>query len=254
MRGPLGCACFQNHFPSPKAAPQRMKINKTALMLSAAFFVVFAECGWVDGGVAAFDNGGERILYDVTPVGKAEYRDFGLVDLEGAKMNLVTLRTKVLLVDDLEKIYSDPESSLPYKVERNVSGFWGKEYITEEYNQEKGFVKIRKFKNSRQVSERTIRRGGPMHSAILLPFYLRKRPRLSVGLQLNATVIPNEFKINLVSIDEITVPAGKFQAYHFKSRPDKFEVWINKDDPRVPLKIQFKGAFPYVLSMEEYGS
>ena len=58
----------------------------------------------------------------------------------------MTFKTKVLLVEDTEKIYSDPESLLPYRVERTISKLWGREYITEEYDQKKFTVAIKKFK------------------------------------------------------------------------------------------------------------
>ncbi len=229
-----------------------MKTKKTTLILPAALLALFAGGSAAQGGVVAPDYRGERILYAVTPVGKTEYRNLGMVDLEGARMNLITLKTKALMVEDTEKVYNDPETLLPRKIEREVSGFWGTERITEEYDQKKGFVTIKKFKNGTQVSTRILGEGGPMHSAILLPFYLREHPNPQIGMQMSVTILPNKFKVELVSIDRITVPAGTFQAYHFKSMPDKFEVWINKDSPRVPLKIQGKGIFSYALSMQEY--
>ncbi len=204
--------------------------------------------------VPAPDYEGERILYDVTPVGKLEYSDLGQVDLKGVKTRLVMLKTKVLFFEDTEKIYSDPESFLPYRVERRISGLGRKESITEEYDQKNGLATITKFSEGRKVSEETTPGGGPIHNAILLPFFLRMNPDPEIGWHFNARILPGEFKIELVSIDEITVPAGKFQAYHFKSTPDKFEIWINRDAPRVPLKIQSKGLLTYALVMKEHNA
>jgi hypothetical protein len=227
-----------------------MKINKY-LIVSAIVLMIFLGNSLLKGEAGIYDYTGESILYLVSPIGRAEYNDLGLVDLNGRKVNLVTFRTKVLLVDDTEKIYSDPESLLPYRIERTISKFWGKEYITEEYDQEKFTVVIRKFKGVKLVKEQTIKANGPIQNAILLPFYLRRRPDLEIGWEFTARV-PNEFKLKLVSIDEIIVPAGTFQAYHIKSIPVKFEIWISKNDPRVPVKIQGKGIFDYALLMKEY--
>ncbi len=211
--------------------------------------MIFAGNNLLKGEAVIYDYTGESILYLVSPFGKSEYNDLGLVDLEGKKVNLVTFKTKALLVEDTEKIYSDPESLLPYKIERTISKFWGKEYITEEYNQEKFTVIIRKFKGVKLVKEQIIKANGPIHNAITLPFYLRRLPGLEIGWHFTTRVPSAEFKLELVSVSEITVPAGKFQAYHFKSTPDKFEIWINKNTPRVPLKIQSKG---YTLLMKKY--
>ncbi len=227
-----------------------MKINKL-LIVSAIVLMIFADTNSLKGEAEIHDYTGESILYLISPVGRSEYTDLGVVDLKGKKVNLVMFRTKALLFEDTEKIYSDPESLLPYRIERTISKVWGKEYITEEYDQKKFTVVMRKFKSGKLVQEQTFRANGPIQNAILLPFYLRRRPDLKIGWHFTARV-PVEFKVALVSIDKITVPAGKFQAYHFKSTPDKFEIWINKNSPRVPLKIQGKGIFGYALLMKKY--
>jgi hypothetical protein len=229
-----------------------MKINKILIIAIAVIvLMIFVGKNLLKGEADIHGYTGERILYHISPFGESEYNDLGVVDLEGIKVNLVTFRTRVLSVDDTEKIYSDPETLLPIKIERTISNFWGKEYITEEYDQKNFSVVIRKFKGTKLVHEQIIYAGGPIQNAILLPFYLRGRPDLKIGWHFTARV-PNEFKLELVSIDTIKVPAGKFQAYHFKSVPDKFEIWINKNTPRVPLKIQGKGIFVYTLLMKEY--
>jgi len=227
-----------------------MKINKI-IIVSAIVLMILADKDLLNGQVEINNYTGEKILYLISPIGRSEYNDLGVVDLNGIKANLVTFRTKVLLVTDTEKIYSDPETLLPYKIERTISKLWAKESIIEEYDQDKFTVVIKKFKGAKLVNERIIKASGPIQNAILLPFYLRRRSDLRIGWHFTARV-PAEYKLELVSIDEITIPAGKFQAYHFKSIPDKFEIWINKNTPRVPLKIQGKSVFDYALLMKKY--
>jgi hypothetical protein len=212
------------------------------------FIGVHLLCGEAD----IHDYGGERILYVISPIGVSEYNDVGIVDLNGVKVNLVVCRTKILFFEDTEKIYSDPDSLLPIKVERNVSKLWIKEYITEEYDQEKFTVTLRKFKGDKVIYEHVTRADGPINNAVTLPFSMRKTEGLKIGWQLNVQIPTDKFKVELVSIDEITIPAGKFQAYHFISIPDKGEMWINKNSPRVTLKIKGKGLFNYILSMKRY--
>ena len=221
------------------------------LIVSSVVLMILADYNLSSGEIGAYNYTGESILYLISPVGKSEYNDLGVVDLSGIKVNLVTFKTKVLFFEDTEKIYSDPESLLPSRIERNISKLWGKEFIIENYDQQKFILTTRKYHGVKLVDERTIKVGGPIHNAILLPFYLRRLPDLKIGWQFTVRV-PAEFKVELVSIEEITVPAGKFQACHFKSIPDKFEIWINKDSPRVPLKIKGKGVFDYSLLMKAY--
>lgn len=221
------------------------------LIVSAIVLMISVGHNLLKADDEIYDYTGERILYLIKPVGIAEYDDLGVVDLKGTKVNLVTFGSKILLVEDKQKIYSDSESSLPYKIERTISKLWGKEYITREYDQKKFTVVIKKFKGAKLVNEQIIKADGPIQDIILLSFALRRRPDLEIGRQFTARV-PAEFKFKLVSIDQISVPAGKFQAYHFKSIPDKFEIWLNKNTPRVPLKIQGKGVLNYALLMKKY--
>jgi hypothetical protein len=229
-----------------------MKINKI-LVVSALVLTIFLEPNLFRGEAGIYNYSGESILYLISPFGNSEFNDLGVVDLKGVKVNLITFKTKVLFFEDTEKIYSDLDSLLPLKVERNISKFWVKEYITEEYDQKKFTVTLKKFKADKIISEQITKATGPIQNAVTLPFYLRSHPGLKIGWYFTAR-IPAEFELKLVSIDEITVPAGKFQAYHFKSLPDKFEIWINKNTPRVPLKIKGRGegAFNYVLLMKKY--
>jgi len=228
-----------------------MKINKI-LIISAIVLMILIDVNLLRADTGIYDYTGENILYIISPLGQSEYSDLGIVDLNGKKVNLVTCRTKILFFEDTEKIYSDPDSLLPIKVERKISKLWIKEYITEEYDQKKFTVTLRKFKGDKIIYEQTTKASGPINNAVTLPFNMRRTEDLKIGWQLTVQIPTDKFKIELVSIDEITIPAGKFQAYHFKSIPDKGEIWINKNSPRVTLKIKGKGLFNYVLLMKKY--
>lgn len=227
-----------------------MKIKKI-IIVSAIVLMIFLGNDLPNGQTEIYDYTGESILYLINPFGRSEYNDFGVVDLKGIKVNLVTFKTKVLFFEDTERIYSDPESLLPFRIERTVKKLWSKEYITEEYDQKKFTFVTRKFKGDKIIYEQITKANGPIHNGITLPFNMRRAEGLKIGWCFTAR-LPTEFKLKIVSIDEITVPAGKFQAYHFESIPDKFEIWINKDTPEVPLKIKGKGILNYVLLMKEY--
>ncbi len=234
-----------------------MKIDKI-LIVSIIVLMIFVNINLLKAETDSYDYTGERILYVLSPLGRSEYNNLGVVDLKGIKVNLVTLRTKVLLFEITEKIYSDPESLFPHRVERTISKLWGKEFIIEEYDQKKFTVVIRKFKGKKLVKEQIIKANGPIQNVILFLFYLRKYPGLKIGCNFTA-IIPADIKLELVSIklelvsiDEIKVPTGKFQAYHFKSIPNKFEIWINKNNPRVPLRIKSKGLIDYSILMKKY--
>ncbi len=222
------------------------------------FLIIFAQHNLLQAETERHDYLGEKILYLLSPLGRSEYNNFGLVDLDGVKVNLVSLSYKVLFVDSVEKIYSDPETLLPLKIERTISKLWWKERVTEEYDQKNFIVEIKKFNGKKIIKQQVIRSKSPIQNVILSLFYLRNNPNLKVGWNFTVQVLA-EFKpevvatkLELVSIDKISVPAGKFQAYHFKSIPVKFEVWINKDTPQVPLKIKLKSVFDCAAVMKKY--
>lgn len=199
-------------------------------------------------GLSASGYKGERIIYEITPVGRAEYKDLGTVELQGKMVNLITFRTQVLGFVDTEKIYSDPETLLPLLVERDITMLTGKEYLTEVYRPGDCALTITKYKNKKKVEEYNYREEGPLHNAILLPFQLRNIPNLDIGWSMEIR-LPDKFVVKLVGIEEVSVLAGDFIAYHFTSTPKKFEIWITKDEPRVPVKIKGLGIFGYTLLM-----
>ena len=234
-----------------------MRINKI-LIAAVISLMIFVNNNSLRAEADIHDYTVDKIQYLISPLGRSEYNNLGVVDLKGIKVNLVTLSYKVLFVDSVEKIYSDPESLLPLKIERTISKLWWKEYVTEEYDQAKFTVVIKKFKGKKLIKEQLIKANSPIQNVILLLFYLRNNPELKIGWNFTARILA-EFKpevvstkMEIVSIDNISVPAGKFQAYHFKSIPTKFEVWINKNTPQVPLKIKLKSVFDCSASMKKY--
>ena len=201
--------------------------------------------------VFPLEHQGEKITYSISPFGNAEYNDLGLVDFNGQKLKLITFRTIVTGFDDLEKIYADPNTGLPIRVERYISWPFSKEHLVEEYPPGRNSLIIKKYIDNKMVEEHSFSAKGPIHNAILLPFYLRATRDLSVGWNFDVR-LPEEFKVTLVSIDEIYLPTGKFTAYHFSSSPHKFEIWISKDEKRIPLIIKGMGGLDYSMQMHSY--
>ena len=197
----------------------------------------------------ALDYTGERITYEVSLMGSAEYNDMGIVEFEGKKARLVIFRTRVIGLDDLEKIYCDPATLLPLRVERDISFPFNKEYLVEVYDHKAFSLVIKKYVDNKEVKEYLFNAEGPIYNAILLPFYLRTIPKLELGWSFQSR-FPEVFKISLVSIDDIEVPAGKFKAYHFTSQPNKFEIWISQDQDRIPIKIKETTGLGYTMVLK----
>lgn len=205
----------------------------------------------LSGAVFARGYEGEKITYKIRPLGTAEYNDLGLVDFQGKRVKLITFKTTVPGFDDLEKIYADPNSGLPIRVERYISWAFSKEYIIEEYSPQDNSLIIKNFVNNKLKKKYSYKAAGPIHNAILLPFYLRTVKDLSIGWSLDVR-LPQAFKVTLVSIEEIQLPIGRVTAYHFTSSPHKFEIWISKDSYRIPLIIKGTEGLGYKMRIQSY--
>jgi len=210
-------------------------------------FLLYPSCGKMNADPSYV---GEKVTYLIEPVGIAEYHDQGVVERDGSELHLTTFRTELLGFRDTEKIYTDPKTRLPVKVERDLLLWTKKEYLVEEYDQERSCLSVKKYNNKKKVKEYFFKAKGLIHNAVHLPFFLRDSSDFRIGWSMEAS-FPREFKIQLVSIEEIQVPAGKFWAYRFTSIPHKFDIWISRDPPRVPLKIQGMGTLGYTFVMKE---
>ena len=198
---------------------------------------------------------GEKIIYDVmlgrVRVGKAIFHYQAKSKLNLQPADFFTFETKMLRFKDNEKIYSSPGTFLPLRVEREIFAWPKYEKITEVYDQAKFTLDIGKIESGRE-KKLVFKKGSVIHNAILLPYLVRQIPDLAVGWNFQANLPTQQFKIELVGIEEINSAAGLFKAYHFKSTPEKFEIWISDDKYRVPLKIKGMSGIGYTLEMREY--
>jgi len=193
----------------------------------------------------------ETIIYDVKPlgIGTCEYQDFGPIEYNGQKAQLTIFKTDVAGFKDKEVILSEAGTYLPILVRRDISIWLRNENITEEYSIRQNSFKLTKFQGGKKTEEYTVKGKKPIQNAILVPFSLRGAPELKIGTTFDV-VLPAEYTVKLISIENINVPAGKFKTYHFTSKPEKFEIWISADDLRIPVKIKGLGGIPYTLEMK----
>src|SRR3989338_8842701 len=198
---------------------------------------------------------GEKIVYNVrmgnVTLGKSVFNRLQPVELDGKMVNLMSFETRLARFSDKEKIYSAAGTFLPLKIEREISNWPFLEKISEQYDQDKFTLTIIKTKG-KVSEERVIRKDGPIHNSIILPFVLRDIPELAVGWSMAANLPGQKFEIKLSSLKTLKLPAGEFKAYHFESNPSKFEIWVSADERRIPLKIKGAGPLGYTLVMKEY--
>jgi hypothetical protein len=201
------------------------------------------------------ERAGEEITYHVKLgniyLGQAKFKYPGRVRVGSRELNLLIFETKVANFSDREKIYSDPRTYLPVKIERQVNNLLKRERISEEYDQKNYRVTISKI-NGKKLQQVVISKDGPIHNAVLFPFVVRDIPGLSVGRVFRVNLPLRKLQVKLVSIEELKLSSGTYQAFHFESTPRQIAVWISTDERRIPLKIEGAGVFGYTLILKDY--
>ena len=175
---------------------------------------------------------GERIVYDIKlgklSLGRAQYNHLKPSELDGKAVSHMTFETKLMRFNDLENIYSHPDTFLPLQVERQIYAWPVSEQITERYDQKNFCLTITKRKFGK-MQESVIKKDSPIYNSVMLPFYVRRMDTLEVGWSMKVNLPAERFEIKLVSIEDVSVPAGSFKSYHFVSIPQRFEIWISAD-------------------------
>jgi len=157
----------------------------------------------------------------------------------------------VFKLDDTETIWADSKTFLPVRVRRDIKMWPRHEQIEENYDQARYTLDITKTCGGRRYSQRIVK-DGPIHNAILLPYQIRRNRQLPSDWTMKVTLPTREFRIKLVRIEEVEVPAGKFKAYYFESEPKRFEIWVSSDERHIPLKIKGVDGFNYMMVMTSY--
>jgi len=165
----------------------------------------------------------------------------GIKELDGKKVVLITMESKVNNFYDKEEIYGDIIDFYPLLVKRKLR-LWGKNVeIIEKYNKTENEVEIIRRDNT--VTVEKIKSERKLNNIILFLFSLRAKKDIRVGQSLDFNLPTINMKMNLKNITKIKTPKGSFDAYYLKSEPSKYEAWLSCDNKLIPLKI--KGAIGF---------
>lgn len=201
----LTAAVFFSAIHKAKATLPVMPANKTHTRSKALSFLARQK--------------GERISYDIrvgnVRFGNARFLNMGIVLVAEKPLCLMHVETNMGgRFIDKEKVYSDPQTLLPIRVERDIQNWFNKERIIEEYNQQTYTVTITKFKGDWQ-DKIIIKKESPIHNSILLPYAVRYIPNLTIGKTIIANLPTKRLTLTLAAIEVVHTPLGIFRAYHF---------------------------------------
>lgn len=194
---------------------------------------------------------GERLGYEVR-FGKLKVGNSGLVfhgeeKLGDKSVYHITFSTEIGAFKDVEELYGDKVTFLPVLVQRTLRRFGTfTTKITETYDQENFKVDVQK--KSKLRNERfTIEKDAPIHNAILLTYYYRTMPLYDSNERRRINLPTVDFEVMYKGEENLQTPLGELGAHSFTSEPQKFKLWLSKDDKRMPLKIETPNKVGYSL-------
>ncbi len=185
-------------------------------------------------------NPGETITYDIKKfgltAGEAELIFRGKVQINNQEALLITFTAKALNFFDEEKIYVDAKTFYPVIIERNLN-LWGKkEIISEQYDHQRGSIKITK-KSGGKISETVIQKQGPIDNIYGFIYRYRKDGQNKKGEKFEMRLPTKDVQFKLVGEVKMNASNKEFEAYSLESTPKNYTVWFGKEQGRIPLKI-----------------
>lgn len=183
---------------------------------------------------------GETIQYDIKKfrmkAGEATLTFHGLVSLEGQGALLITFTSKGLKFFDDEKIYIDPRTFLPKRVERDLDIFGKKERIVEHYNAKEETVRVVKTARGK-TTEQVIKRSVPLDNIYCFIFRYRIMGKFTAGENLLIHLPTKDAQFQAQKLRRLQVGEKEVDAYYMQSESAQYRVWFDTGAHKVPLRI-----------------
>lgn len=183
---------------------------------------------------------GEKITYSVKKIG-VKAGEVTLVyngpsEINGVQALLITFTAKGVNFYDEEKIYMDPKTLYPMTVIRDLD-IWGKkEKITEQYQADKGQVKITKDAKGKKT-EQIIEKKDRVDNIYCFIYRSRAYGQFKVGESFEITLPTQDIVIKLEKMAKLKIGGEAYEAYYMKSQPSKYQVWFDSREKKIPLRI-----------------
>lgn len=183
---------------------------------------------------------GEKITYVIkkfgVKAGEATLVFHGLTKTRGYDAYLVIFTANALNFFDEEKIYVDPVTFYPIRIERALNLFGKREKITEDYFAQKGSVKITKEAGG-EVTQKVIDKKTRLDNIYCFLYRYRFlgtfRSKDSFTMHLPTQEVTFELKKTV----KVKTAGKTYDSYYMKSDPARYEVWFDAGPKKIPLKI-----------------
>lgn len=200
---------------------------------------------------------GEKIVYAVKmgPVrmGTATLSYSGRTKLGNRELETIVFVTTGLNFLDTEKIYAEPKTFYPVRVERTLN-LWGRKMdIVEDYDSKDNSWRLTK-KEDGKVTEEVFREDSRVQNIIAVVYFYRQMGELEIGKSLDFNFSKAKVKLRVTKIVDFPLGDKTHQAYLLESVPHKYRVWLDAGDKRIPLRIDgsLLGFGNMAMIMREY--
>lgn len=199
---------------------------------------------------------GERIVYTIKKlalnVGEMTLVYTGPVTKDGRDCLLLELAVRALNFTGDDKIYLDPRTFYPLRVERDLVFFGKKELIEEDYDPAAGTVKITKTAGG-ETTGQTIRKEGALENIYGFIYRYRASGRLDENQDLAIRLPTQDVTMAYKGIRTVHSLGGKQNAHYLESSPPAYRVWLDTSRQRVPLRIDGAAGFgSTVMLLKDY--
>ncbi|MBI5024963.1 MAG: DUF3108 domain-containing protein [Candidatus Omnitrophica bacterium] len=220
--------------------PERSRRAGLRSLALAALFFVSTPVSAADAPAKFPFSPGETIQYDIKKfrmkAGEATLTFHGLVSLEGQGALLITFTSKGLKFFDDEKIYIDPRTFLPKRVERDLDIFGKKEKIVEHYNAKEETVRVVKTARG-ETTEQVIKRSVPLDNIYCFIFRYRTMRKFTAGETLLIHLPTKDVQFQAQELRRLQVGEKEVDAYYMQSESAQYRVWFDTGAHKVPLRI-----------------
>ena len=137
---------------------------------------------------------------------------------------------------DEEKIYIDPKTFLPLRVDRDLNIFGKKEKITEFYDARRGEVRIVK-KAGKKVTEQVLRKKGFLDNIYCFIYRYRAFGKFQIGDKFIMNLPTTDIFIQLFKKQKVKALGRTLDAFYMQSNPKKYRIWFDSGSGKFPLRI-----------------
>jgi hypothetical protein len=219
---------------------KNMTKYKLRAFIAAALFLAGTPVWAADAPNVLPFRPGETIQYDIKKlkmrVGQASLTFHGLVPLDGQNALLITFTGQGLKFFDKEKIYVDPRTFLPQRVERDLNIFGKKEKIVEYYNPREGSVRIVKTAKG-ETTEQVIKRSVPLDNIYCFIFRYRAMGKFTAGESIQIHLPTKDMQFQAQNPQMLQLGDKEIETYYMQSDPAQYRVWFDTGTHKIPLRI-----------------